>query len=51
MQERNGHTGESSVKGHKHNEGAGASLLEGKANGTGIVQPGEEKAQGTLISM
>jgi len=34
------------VKGHKDDEGTRASLLCGKAEGAGTVQPGEQKAQG-----
>jgi len=38
-------TGESPAEGYEDDEGAGASLLRGKAEGAGIVQPGEEKAE------
>ncbi|KAK4825525.1 hypothetical protein QYF61_000038 [Mycteria americana] len=44
--ERQGHTGESPAKGHKDNEGAGASVLRGKAETAESVQPGEENALG-----
>ena len=33
-------------KGNKDGEGSGAQLLRGAAEGTGIVQSGEEEAQG-----
>ena len=48
VQETHGQTGETPTKGHKDDEGAGASLLRGKAERAGIVQPGEEKAQGNV---
>ena len=32
-------------KGYKDGEGTGASLLQGEAEGAGLVQPGEEKAE------
>jgi len=32
------------TKGYEDGEGSGASLLRGKAEGAGLVQPGEEKA-------
>ena len=31
-------------KGHEYDEGTGASLLQGKTEGAGLVQPEEEKA-------
>jgi len=37
-------TGESPAEGHEDDEGTGASLLGGKAEGAGLVQPGGEKA-------
>ena len=36
-----GAMGESPAKGHKDDEGTGASLLSGKAERAGTVQPGE----------
>ena len=33
------------VKGYKDGEGTGTSLLGGDAEGAGLVQPGEEKAE------
>jgi len=37
------------VEGYKDGEGTGASLLRGEAEGDGLVQPEEEKAErGTL---
>jgi len=33
------------VKGYKDDEGTGTSLLRGEAEGAGLVQPGEEKAE------
>ena len=48
VQERHGHTRESPARGHKDDEGTGASLLRGKAERSGTAQPGEEKAQGIL---
>jgi len=36
---------ELSVKGYEDEEGTGASLLRGEAEGAGLVQPGEEKAE------
>ena len=41
VQERYGHTGKSPAKGHKDDEGTGASLAGGKAERAGTVQPGE----------
>jgi len=35
---------ESPVEGYEDDEGTGASLLRGEAEGAGLVQPGEEKA-------
>ena len=46
VEKRDGHIGESPTKGHKDDEGTGASLLWGKAERAGTVQPREEKAQG-----
>jgi len=37
-------TGESPAQGCEDEEGTGASLLRGEAEGAGLVQPGEEKA-------
>ncbi|GAB0180739.1 hypothetical protein GRJ2_000539200 [Grus japonensis] len=51
VQERHGHTEESPVKGHEDDDGLGASLLRGKAERAGTVQPREEKAQGDLINV
>ena len=31
--------------GYEDDEGTGASLLQGKAEGAGVVQPGEDKAE------
>jgi len=36
--------GESPAEGYEDDEGTGTSLLRGKAEGTGFVQPGEGKA-------
>jgi len=36
-----GTTGESPAEGYKDDEGTGASLLRGEAEGAGLVQPGE----------
>lgn len=49
VQEGHGHTGANPVKTHKDDEGLGACELRGEAERAGIVQPGEEKAQGHLI--
>ena len=46
VQERQGHTGVSPVKDHKDDKGMGTSDLQRQAERAGIVQPGEEKAQG-----
>ena len=46
VQERHGHTGLSPAQDHKDDEGTGASLTQREAERAGIVQPGEEKAQG-----
>ena len=46
VQERHGHAGGSPAQGRGDNEGMGAPLLWGKAEGAGTVQPREEKAQG-----
>lgn len=51
VQERQGHTRESPVKGHKDDEGPGGSLLWRKAEKAGTVQSGEQKAQGHLIKV
>ena len=40
-----GATGESPAEGYEDEEGTGASLLQGEAEGAGLVQPGEEKAE------
>ena len=45
IQKRWGATGESPEEGYKDDEGTGASLLWGEAEGAGLVQPGEEKAE------
>ena len=45
LQERWGATGESPVEGYEDDEGTAASLLWGKAEGAGLVKPGEEKAE------
>jgi len=37
-------TGESPAEGYEDDEGTGASLLRGEVEGTGLVQPEEEKA-------
>jgi len=44
-QERSGATGVSPAEDCEDDEGTGASLLRGKAEGAGLVQPGEEKAE------
>ena len=38
-------TGESPAEGYEDDEGTGASLLRGEAEGAGLVQPEEEKAE------
>ena len=38
-------TGEGPAGGYKDEERTGASLLRGEAEGAGLVQPGEEKAE------
>ena len=38
-------TGESPAEGYKDDEGTGTSALRGEAEGAGLVQPGEEKAE------
>ena len=35
----------SPAQGYEDGEGSGASLLRGEAEGAGLVQPGEEKAE------
>jgi len=45
VQERWGATGESPEDSYEDEEGTGASLLRGEAEGAGLVQPGEEKAE------
>jgi len=40
-----GHPAALHVSGHEDGEGTGASLLGGEAEGAGLVQPGEEKAE------
>ena len=42
---RNCVSGESPAEGYEDEEGTGASLLRGEAEGAGLVQPGEEKAE------
>ena len=44
-QERWGAAGKSLAEGYEDDEGAGASVLWGKAEGAGLVQPEEEKAE------
>ena len=44
VQERWGATGHSPAEGYKDGEGTGASPLRGEVEGTGLVQPEEEKA-------
>jgi len=39
------------AKGHKDNEGTGASVIRGEAGNAGTAQPGEEQARGDLISV
>jgi len=49
VQERWRATGESPAEGYEDDEGTGTSPLRGEVEGTGLVQPGEEKAaKGTL---
>ena len=38
-------TGDSPAEGYEDGEGTGASPLRGEAEGAGLVQPGEEKAE------
>jgi len=38
-------TGESPAEGYEDDEGTGASLLRGKAEGAGLVQPEDEKVE------
>jgi len=38
-------TGESAAEGYEDDKGTGASLLRGEAEGAGLVQPEEEKAE------
>ena len=45
VQERWRATGESPAEGYKDGEGTGASFLGGEAEGPGLVQPEEEKAE------
>jgi len=45
VQERWGATGESPAEGYEDGEGTGAFVLRGKAEGAGLVQPEEEKAE------
>jgi len=40
-----GRPGPPQNKGYEDGEGTGASLLRGEAEGAGLVQPGEEKAE------
>jgi len=47
VQDRHGHTGETPAKGKEADEGTGASHIRR----AGIVQPGEEKTHGDLISV
>lgn len=39
VHESHGHTGVSPAKGHKDDEGTGASVTQGEAEGTGTLQP------------
>lgn len=48
VRSHSGHSGKSSMKGHKYDEGSGASHIWGKADQAGTVLPGKEKAQGNL---
>jgi len=43
VQEIRGTTGGSTAEGYEDDEGSGASLLRGKAEGAGFVEPEEEK--------
>jgi len=43
-------TGASPVEGYEDDEGTEASVLRGKTEGAGLVQPEEEKAEGNLIN-
>ena len=45
VQERLGTAGESPAESYKDDEGTGASLVGEKAEGAGLVQPEEEKAE------
>lgn len=49
VQERHGHTGVGPVNGHKCDQMVGASVPWGEPGRAGIVQPGEQEAQGCLI--
>ena len=40
-----GESGECPAEGYEDDEETGASLLRGEAEGAGLVQPGEEKAE------
>ena len=46
IQERQRAVGEGPEKGHRDDQGAEVSLLQGQAEGAGLIQPGEEKAAG-----
>jgi len=46
LQNRHKHIGVSPANGHKDSQGVGACVLLGEAERAGIVQVGEEKAQG-----
>ena len=43
--ERECYTGESPAEGYEDDDETGASVLQGKAEGAGLVQSGEEKAE------
>lgn len=46
--ERHGHTGTSSEKGHKDDQGSGTSDVRGEGERAGTLKCAEEKAQGGL---
>ena len=49
-QERHGPVGAGPEEGHKNDQRDGTPLLQGKAEGVGAVQPGEEQAVGRPYS-
>jgi len=51
IQERHRHIGTSPAKDQEDDQGSGASNLQGEAERSGTVHPGEEEAQGGLISV